>query len=314
MMEFYAPQFVLVAQALAMARVSTTSVSVQKSIRSNEPSKAQFSGLGRLFGRPEITALEDELAEAKRLAAEAEEALLKSAQANKDGTQEIVRVSLKSMLPLLSQMGMEFSLKEAERLSNQEDARDISPDEIEQFLSRIRDEISTHFFFQLNPLHRKYYKPKEPVFGPDFEVQFPSASFELDEAIKCLAFDRSTAAVFHCMRIMEIGIKATARCLGIPDPVKPADRNWGMILKSFKTELERRTGLPIPNRLTNPDRAFFEEIYASLDAVRNPWRNATMHVENKYTADEAEHIFVAVRGFMKKLSSRLNETGEPKCP
>jgi hypothetical protein len=36
-----------------------------------------------------------------------------------------------------------------------------------------------------------------------------------------------------------------------------------------------------------------------------------MHVENKYTTDEAEHIFVAVRGFMKKIASRMDENGQP---
>jgi hypothetical protein len=38
-----------------------------------------------------------------------------------------------------------------------------------------------------------------------------------------------------------------------------------------------------------------------------------MHVENKYTNDEAEHIFVAVKGFMMKLASRCDENGDPKA-
>jgi hypothetical protein len=38
-----------------------------------------------------------------------------------------------------------------------------------------------------------------------------------------------------------------------------------------------------------------------------------MHIEKKYTDDEAEHIFVAVKGFMKKLASRCDEMGEPKA-
>jgi hypothetical protein len=47
--------------------------------------------------------------------------------------------------------------------------------------------------------------------------------------------------------------------------------------------------------------------------VKNPWRNETMHVSGKYTDDEAKHIFVAVEGFMKKLSDRMDEGGEPKA-
>jgi hypothetical protein len=56
-----------------------------------------------------------------------------------------------------------------------------------------------------------------------------------------------------------------------------------------------------------------KDLHASLDAVKNPWRNSTMHVEKKYTDDEAQHIFAAVKGFMKKLAARMDENGEPKA-
>jgi hypothetical protein len=39
-----------------------------------------------------------------------------------------------------------------------------------------------------------------------------------------------------------------------------------------------------------------------------------MHIGGKkYTDDEAEHIFLAVKGFMKILASRVDENGEPKA-
>jgi DNA topoisomerase IA len=49
-----------------------------------------------------------------------------------------------------------------------------------------------------------------------------------------------------------------------------------------------------------------------MDAVKDAWRNATMHVENKYTEEEARRIYDAVRGFMMKLASRMDEQGMPK--
>jgi hypothetical protein len=78
---------------------------------------------------------------------------------------------------------------------------------------------------------------------------------------------------------------------------------WEGIERKWPTTADRAVG----------DGALFESLHASLDAVKNPWRNATMHVENKYTDDEAEHIFVAVRGFMTKLASRCDENGDPKA-
>jgi hypothetical protein len=101
------------------------------------------------------------------------------------------------------------------------------------------------------------------------------------------------------MRVMEIGIRTAARCLGIPDPTKPADRNWGNILRAIKANLDAHGGQsPTKMWTTASDKA---------------WRNPTMHVEIKYTNDEAEHVFVAVRDFTMKLASRCDENGDPKA-
>ncbi len=109
---------------------------------------------------------------------------------------------------------------------------------------------------------------------------------------------------------MEIGIRTLAHCLNLPDPTKPAEKNWSVILGAIWGGIENKW--PTAKDRMGADGRLFEDLYASLDAVKNPWRNGTMHVENKYTDDEAEHIFVVVKGFMKKLSERCDENGEPK--
>jgi hypothetical protein len=156
---------------------------------------------------------------------------------------------------------------------------------------------------------QRYFESRTPLFGKRFQESFISGAFELDEAAKCLALGRPTASVFHLMRMMEIGVRAVARCLGIPDPL-PADRSWGPVLKKVREGIDAKW--PTVAARSSGDGELFDALYASLDAVKNPWRNPTMHPANKYTDDEAEHIFVAVRGFMMKLASRCDENGEPK--
>jgi hypothetical protein len=175
---------------------------------------------------------------------------------------------------------------------------------------RLNDELTGVKLLCIEKDRQKYYSPPEPLFGADFENGFKTYGvFELDEAGKRFALGRSTASVFHLMRTLEVGIRALARCLNINDPIKPAERNWAVILDKIWNGIQ--TKWPTAVDRTKGDGALFESLYASLDAVKNPWRNATMHVENKYTDDEAEHIFISVKGFMKKLASRMDEDGKP---
>jgi hypothetical protein len=182
---------------------------------------------------------------------------------------------------------------------------------INELSRRVKDEFSTVKLLHVQEPMVRYYQPREPLFGSEFEEKFGSSLFDLDESAKCLALGRPTAAVFHLMRIMEIGVRATARCLQVPDPTKPNERNWGHILAETRKAIEAKW--PTGAVRMSGDRALFEDLYASLDAVKNPWRNATMHVERTYTEDQAEHILVAVKGFMMKLASRCDENGEPKA-
>jgi hypothetical protein len=209
-------------------------------------------------------------------------------------------------------LGTRQTSKSADRLIGTVSADRFTYPELASLLreidSRLRDELSDITVLTLSDKEQGYFAPAEPLFGKEFEVAFPSALFELDEASKCMALGRDTAAVFHLMRCMEIGIRTIAKSLGVPDPVKGSDRNWSEMLKKIKLAMERKLNPPSWN---HGDREIFESAYGSLDAVRVAWRNPTMHVDSKYTNDEAEHIFVAVRGFMKKLASRMDEQGHP---
>ncbi len=177
----------------------------------------------------------------------------------------------------------------------------------------IEIELRARIFLEMPTDKQKFYSSGSALFGgEDVANKFPSAAFEIDEAGKCIALDRHTACVFHLMRIMELGIRAMASCLGIPDPVKPAERNWGIILRKIRDDGIQKKWPTAADRMAG-DGAVLESLQASLDAVKSPWRDTTMHVEKKYTGEEAQHIFDAVRGFMMNLASRCDANGEPKA-
>lgn len=170
---------------------------------------------------------------------------------------------------------------------------------------RMRDELELTPCFILESSRGRFYEPDDPLFGAAVASHYPSAYQEIEEAGKCLALGRSTACVFHLMRTMEVGVRAVANGLRIPDPTKPAEKNWGVIIRKIREAIVARQ-----RWRRKADKAFYEEAVASLDAVKNPWRNATMHVEKTYTEEEAENIFYIVRGFMMKIASRIDESGK----
>jgi hypothetical protein len=221
-------------------------------------------------------------------------------------------------LSVCRQLGATFSALSIKRfLEKLQNSKALAPlifedvlKSIEDIDSRVKDEFEEIILLSLNSEGKEWFAPKAPLFGAEFESKFNTDGvFELDEAAKSLAVGRSTAAVFHLMRIMEIGIRAVARCLQIPDPMRPIERNWGCILEQIKKGIERRW--PTVADRMHGDGATLEALYASLDAVKNPFRNSTMHVDKKYTGDEAKNIFATVKGFMDRVASRMDEDGQP---
>jgi len=119
---------------------------------------------------------------------------------------------------------------------------------------------------------------------------------------------RSTASVFHAVRCLEAAIRAIYRCLGMPDPIRGADRNWGQILRKVNEQMDARW--PKATRIGG-DGKRFEGFVAVLTSMQNPYRNATMHLDEKYTEGEAKHIFEMVAGLMRSVALRMDEEGLP---
>ncbi|KPB01668.1 hypothetical protein [Ahrensia marina] len=179
--------------------------------------------------------------------------------------------------------------------------------------SRFADHLSEIKLLVLQPNEAQLMLPVDHLLRgtgshvEGFPAAFPKASLEIEEAAKCLALNRYTAAVFHSMRALESGIKAFSLLLEIPDPTKPAEKNWGVMLRKITESLEEKW--PKKHRLNGTLGAKYENIYATLDAVKNPWRNATMHVENTYSPHEALHITRCVAIFLVELAKYCDEEG-----
>jgi len=223
-----------------------------------------------------------------------------------EGTRDISIQELQKLRAEVVALGAPVSLVSVDRLiRNLKDDKDFTQESamilMESMETRIFDELASKNIFALSPKETSFFDGGD--FGKDVISKFPSAAYDIDEAAKCLALSRATASVFHLMRVMEVALGALHKCLGITVALVGNDRNWGNILNRIRDNIKARGNFN--------EKLFFQELYALLDAVKDAWRNATMHVEDKKTEDEAEMIFITVRSFMKKLSSRMDESGVP---
>jgi hypothetical protein len=165
----------------------------------------------------------------------------------------------------------------------------------EHINSRLEDELSLVQVFVMSPERVKYFQPKEPLFGSEFADKFPQAIPDMEDAAKCLAFDQGTAAVYHLMRVMEHGLKAIGTMLDIP--YAPS---WEAYLRQIRKKCdEPRTEKDDAWRM---QESFFRDVESDLTGVKIVWRNPTMHVQRRFSVQEAEEIFAAVRAFMKRIA------------
>lgn len=174
-----------------------------------------------------------------------------------------------------------------------------------QLHDRMEDELERGQFFMVLPPKVTYYSEAATKLGEEVNKAFPSAQPDIEHAAKCYAFGRNTAAVFHLMRVMEVGLRALENSLKDPSIDPKNNPNWGTILRRCDDELK----LPSPKRSFDwaADEQFYCDATANLRAVKDAWRNPTMHVERDYDDDEALDIFNAVRGFMRQLATKLHE-------
>ncbi|MBX7135762.1 MAG: hypothetical protein K1X67_24100 [Fimbriimonadaceae bacterium] len=148
----------------------------------------------------------------------------------------------------------------------------------------------------------------DPVRGLEAVIAaFPSLEYDLTEAVRCFVLGLCTASVFHQMRVLEGVCKGVWLSLGIP-PSNPNLRGWGDYRVEIDRFLEGKSTAPYP-----PDwkvkEPFYRSVHADLTAVNRAWRNTTMHMDQRYSVDQARNILMATRALIVDVSARVNESG-----
>jgi len=148
----------------------------------------------------------------KALAAAQDGLVQPEAQKSTADTFEIWRSEVSRIgLPVTTQ----HIAEEIENLRNNPLTRKQIGDMASAINDSLRREMKAMKLFCLSGETQHYYEAISP-FGSDVASAFPSAEYEIGEAGNCLSLGRSTASVFHSMRVLEHGLKALAAEFNVP--------------------------------------------------------------------------------------------------
>jgi hypothetical protein len=166
-------------------------------------------------------------------------------------------------------------------------------------------------FFGLSVDRARYYGNLE-LFGIKVVAAFPSAQNEIAESLKCIAFEVNSAAVFHLMRVAEIGLRALARDrkVALPKNAPLELGTWEQIIDRLEDSEEKIHNYP-KTIAREQQYAFYHGALMEIRRFKNVWRNNIMHARDEYDRNQALSVFTHVKEFMNVLATRISETSEP---
>lgn len=171
--------------------------------------------------------------------------------------------------------------------------------EIEGLQKAIEWELADRKFAFI-PTNKATYFENENLFEDLHQSLSVEINAEIKDAGNCLAADLNTAAVFHLMRVAEVGLRKLAKPFGIKLPHRIEFATWGEVLRAIQTELDK----PGVRRSKSKEKKLqrYSHLLLDIKAFQHLWRNPVSHLRGRYDALQAQSAFNHVRSFMQKLA------------
>lgn len=216
---------------------------------------------------------------------------------------ETIRKNAEEIISLLAGLELSMSAMQAERFKEFVDSNDsismtVGRERVRALTDRIHDEINVRHILVLSGVEGHLFNEKEPYFGIAVNDRFPKAIDDIEDAKKCAALGQGTASVMHLMRIMEVGLKELAATLGIP---------YAPSWESYLSQIQREMGATHKSKTTGWKKSekFYRDVSGDLLSVKQAWRNPTMHIDRRYSPEEAREILATVKTLMRRLAEGL---------
>jgi hypothetical protein len=222
-----------------------------------------------------------------------------------------IRSKLEIIEPLCAELGMRSALIQVKRVLKDLSVYDTHSlaMEIKETHGRIVDELSGVYFFHVPERMLEFYD--KPWCGDKVETAFGSANKDIREAGNSFALGRSSAAVFHCMGILQRGLYALAKEVNVQFKAGIELENWKNIIDKLEVEVDILLKDIEQKHPKSSEKdatlAFYSRLAMEFRYFKNAWRNYIAHLREVYDEQDARMVMEHVRSFMQRLAERLHE-------
>lgn len=168
----------------------------------------------------------------------------------------------------------------------------------------VLNDLSQHLFLYVHSDASKWYM--EPLAGWEQAIERFGCSFDIEEARKCMALGRWTAAVFHLMKVVEAAVLELQMFLKDKD----VKAHFGSVLSKLE-DMTQKARYEHVSASLQPYLPFLRDILSQLHAVKDSWRNKVSHVDARivpietFTDELARGVHDATLLLMNKLAAGL---------
>jgi hypothetical protein len=161
--------------------------------------------------------------------------------------------------------------------------------------------------FAFIPVEKAKFFEAGALFGRVVQRNFRGARDHIKNAGNCLAADLNTAAVFHLMCVVEIGLRALAKQLKVKTVKKTVPLELGTWEDVIKA-LEAKVNASYPKTTkAQQESDFYKGLFLEYRAFKDYWRNKVMHTRVDYDANTALSAYQHVCAFMQRLAEKVSE-------
>lgn len=206
---------------------------------------------------------------------------------------------LKYSRMLCTRINLRICVKHIDELLRSVEGGWLGANALGALMANVTRELSCQLFVGIAPERQDLYENGRAGWD-EIIAAFPASGDDVEEMNKCYALCRYPATVFHSLMVVEHGLVALGKRLGVTDPKEGWDATFRELDKIVKAgHSKNHTGLNFE---------FLQQLHTCVEAMKLAWRNKVNHATGKplvmsggFAPVVAEEIVTASRGFMRRL-------------